>query len=347
MSIIACCSLKGGVGKTSLAVNIAHAFAYRGCMTLLIDLDPSAHASRLFCNNGVEEFFPKVSPLARAFLKKNSSKESTSLLSQNEEPFFIPVRSFLELLPSGKELRYFIAAQGTKYFAKGFPKLIEELKSHFDHIVIDTPPEFNVLTRNAIAVSDISLCPVDPSEMGIHSVEELLDCAKHIKKPIWALVRTMVNTQAERTRALSNQRLQANLLFKDKNINSEEDLINLDAEDPKNFLSLFSEWKPTDEGSNKVENIGFNRPVFLLDSFVKRSEAQNQLSFLGKTAFDNRKTSALARQYLAIARELEDILSNQEEDDSNALPTISQPISFSGKKVSSSFEKENESAVQG
>jgi len=48
MSIVCFASLKGGVGKTTLALNVSAAFAERGCKTLIIDLDPTAHSTRLF-----------------------------------------------------------------------------------------------------------------------------------------------------------------------------------------------------------------------------------------------------------------------------------------------------------
>ena len=68
MGVICFASLKGGVGKTSLSLNTAGAFAKRGCETLLIDLDPSGHSSRYFQAKSLRKTTPMESPLARLFL---------------------------------------------------------------------------------------------------------------------------------------------------------------------------------------------------------------------------------------------------------------------------------------
>jgi cellulose biosynthesis protein BcsQ len=326
MSVIAFASLKGGVGKTSLSVNIAHAFAYRGCMTLLIDLDPSAHATRLFHTRDSAHLFPGESPLARMLLKKKSAETS----QQNNAPFVVSVRKLLELLPGGKELRYFVPAQGAKFFAKRFPLLLNELKTHFDHIVIDTPPEFNILTRTAAACANIVVAPVDASEMGIHSVEELLDCSKHLKRPAWALVRTMVNSKAGRTRVLSHSRLEANLILtrsREPEDDAQDGLLTVqnNVADNQTFMKMFQGWTPAN-GADETHRENA-RSVYLLDAAVHRTEAQNQLSFLSRTAFDSKKTVALARQYLAVAREIEDILSaGQEEDEEDETANLSHRL---------------------
>ncbi|HQH27456.1 MAG TPA: hypothetical protein PLP17_08680, partial [Oligoflexia bacterium] len=63
-----------------------------------------------------------------------------------------------------------------------------------------------------------------------------------------------------------------------------------------------------------------DRPIYLLNSVVYRTEDQNKLTFLGKTAFDLRATAKLAEQYLGVARELEQILSYVAQDDALDLP---------------------------
>ena len=132
MSVICVSSLKGGVGKTSLAVNLAAAFAHRGCITLVIDLDPSCHASRLFRSGDKEGIFPKHSPIAQKFLGKEAESDKTfaELLEEGDDSsFVIPVRNSLELLPATGELRYFIPAHGARHFIKKFPALISNLRN--------------------------------------------------------------------------------------------------------------------------------------------------------------------------------------------------------------------------
>lgn len=336
MSVITFASLKGGVGKTSTSVNISAAFAHMGFSTLLIDLDPSSHASRLFSisestSENCKKAFPKHSPLAKFFLAKEKiSGENNNPAIFNaqldDEPFVIPVRKNLELLPATTDLKYFIPAHGARIFSKKFPALIRDLQSHFEHIVIDTPPDFNILTRCSIASSDLVLSPIDPSEMGIRSAEELLDNAKHLKKPLWGFLRTMINSRAKRSHVLSNTRIGANLFVRDDNTNDNSMPLHYEGQpitsDPlttdglNKILGMANDWQKSnginqESASPDADN---KRAVHLLENVTYRTESQNQLTYWGKTAFDLKHTFSLSRQYLAIAREIEEILAGAEED---------------------------------
>ena len=301
MSVFCFSSLKGGVGKTSLTINIGHAFAIRGCSVLIIDLDPSAHATRFFRKRKASECFPSHPPLARAFLRKDGEGEFDGSSEDDVEQFFVRVRPDLEILPGGNELRHFVPGYGARHFAAKFKPLLEELKLHFDHILIDTPPELNVLTRNSLAQADLVVVPVDASEMSIDSAEDLLDGAGSLTRARWVIARTMVTSVAYRSHSLSNQRLTERLSFL-----------------PSGKGSSFA--LATEEGIRSLpfpRTEGVNEPrkdLYLLETMVFRTEVQNQLSFLGKTSFDTRKTHLLAEQYKAVARELETIVAALEEE---------------------------------
>lgn len=320
MSVIGFSSLKGGVGKTSLSVNVAHGFTRRGCRTLLIDLDPSGHTSRFF-KIGVPERFPAwEAPLARLFLAESQSQGSRdnddwTLPESGVEGLTVPVRNDLDLIPGGEELRHFLWGKGHQAFARKFPVLVEELKNNYDHIVFDTPPDFNCLTRNALAVSDVVVVPVDGSEMSIHSLESLILSAQHIRKPMLSIVRTMVNKQARRTKGLSNARLQEKLSLHGAatGYRDEGGVLEYDIEDPVEFMTMLQDWERTNR-KGQTANGKDDRPIYLLRSLVYRTEQQNQLSFVGRTAFDTRATAGLAEQYLGVARELELILSARENE---------------------------------
>jgi chromosome partitioning protein len=308
MGVIVFASLKGGVGKTSLSVNVAHAFSRRRCRTLLIDLDPAGHASRFFRANPAGE-----SPLARHFFEL--AKEDVDEVPIPEEAF-VQVRPDLELLPSGEELRHFLWGRGHQLFARYFPKLMKTLRFDYDHVVIDTPPDFNPLTRNSLAVADVAVVPVDASEMSIYSLEELLLSAQHLERPTWGIVRTMVNRKASRSQMLSSERLQERLELQHLDEEGEE-AEEFNVEDPNSFMQMLQNWEK-DNTIAKPKPVAPvkqpDKPIYLLRSLLYRTELQNQITFSGKTALDSRQKSPLAEQYLSVAREVESLLAAKEND---------------------------------
>ncbi len=326
MGVICFSSLKGGVGKTTLSLNVAGAFAERGCEALLIDLDPSAHTSRFFLprtpgpNPGTGK--PIESPLARLFLSADGglvSNEESLIDSAVDQgiPFVLPVRPRLTVLPGGPELRHFLWGKSSRVFKMLFPRLIEELQATYDYIIIDTPPDYNVLMRNAIAASDLVVVPVDSSAMSIDCMEELLTNCAHIKGPQWTIIRTMVNRQASRIQKLSTDRLRESVSVRSPNEGEEEEELVDSLDDADNFIAMIEQHESIDNGSDgNGSDSADQSPIYLLNSVVNRTELQNRLSFQGRTAFDTKATSNLAEQYSEVAREVDELLSLMGEEES-------------------------------
>ncbi len=310
MSVICFASLKGGVGKTSLSVNVSHAFAERDCQVLLIDLDPTGHATRLFAKTTANY----ESTLARLFLAQESLNVDTDAVVEPNPGVITPCRKQFDVIPAGPELRHFLWGKGARCFASLFAELVEELKDTYDHIIIDTPPDFNVLTRNAIAVSDLVVVPIDSSEMSIFCLEELVSNASHIQGPSWAIVRSMVSRGAKRVQQLATNRLEANLSLSDARSLEDDDSFEEEAaaEDISGLFDVLRDQEVKGHGisaSTIPDEQPQESPIYLLNAIVYRTELQNRLTFLGRTAFDTKETAKLAEQYLAVARELEQSLS--------------------------------------
>ena len=334
MSVVSFASLKGGVGKTSLAVNVAHALAVRGCAVLLVDLDPTSHTTRFFKRskrNPLEDAKAGLAQLFFSLLDQSSPRgipglpsrkngnSPTSQVSQSvsakvlelrptssdgqlrngRQPglvgsasssglsFVHEVRPQLSLLPGGDELRHFLWGKGATSFNAYFRQLLDELEEVFDYIVIDTAPDFQVLTRTAIACSDLVLVPLDSSAMSIDCLEMIVESSAHIKGPMWAIARTMVDKRATRVRRLSQDHLQATVASVDH---------------------------VSDKSVRHVEKEqDCESPIYLLNSSVHRTEKQNALSFAGQTAFDTKESLILAQEYLAVASEVDDLLSMRED----------------------------------
>ena len=339
MSVICFSSLKGGVGKTSLSLNVGHAFAENGKRTLCIDLDPAAHASRYFQSDSVESL-GAASPLAQLFLSQDISdsrwdcdRAAETIVRQAYE-YIAPVRKNYDLLRAGSELRHFYWGKGAQAFRKLFPPFIHHLRKNYDTVVIDTAPDFSVLLRNAVAVSDMVVIPVDASAMSIDCLEELFNHCNHITKPVWGIVRTMVNNAAVKVQALSNSRIKQKLQI---SAGLDEDADGVDSghsvaggleENPLDFMTVLNERRQSREApANEYPMFGCdssdfaetdatwrNKPIYLLNSLVNRTENQNRLSFMRKTAFDLRDTAKLARQYAIIAEEIEGLISYVEDN---------------------------------
>jgi chromosome partitioning protein len=319
MSVITFSSLKGGVGKTSLSVNVAHAFARRDCRTLLIDFDPSGHTTRLFRRSFDQEVTSSeqrdkaVTALVGALIGEESGNDVSSAVK-----YATKIRDNLSLLPGGNALRHALVGRGAKTFTRRFPLFVQELRFHFDHLIIDTSPDFSVLTRNALAVSDLSVVPVDASEMSIHSLEELIQTAQHIRRPTWCVLRTMVNKRAQRSQAMSTTRLHERVKLQNA-VPAEEVVVpRYDIENPYEFMKMLQQWERENVRADEREKPAERAPIYLLRSLVYRSEQQNQLTFAGLTAFDSRLSGSLADQYLTVARELETLL--DEDGDSGLEP---------------------------
>lgn len=294
MAVICFASLKGGVGKTSAAVNVAHALAHRGCETLLIDLDPTCHATRFFSDRMAEI---ESSPLVRLFTQIGAhngapGEELLEAAADGAIELHHPVRPRLDILPGASDLRHFLREKNAAQFLTLFPLLLAELQTLFDYIVIDTAPDFHVLGRAAVGHAALTVVPVDGSAMSIASLEELVDAAAEYREPCWAVLRMMVNRSASRIARLSADRLAETM--------------------PLSPVSGKEEGR-SDSGSDE-------KPVFLLENVIGRSEEQNRLSYCNRTTIDF-PTSPLALQYMALARELEHVLTLCEEsaDDGSEL----------------------------
>ncbi len=311
MGVICFSSLKGGVGKTSLSINIAAAFAARGGETLLIDLDPAAHTTRFFSKNRTID----ESPLPRILLNPEI-KDSSSILEfslSKKINLLRSVRDRLVLMPGGPELRHFFWGKGIQSVKDNFARLIAELNLSFDYIVIDTAPDLNILVRNAIAASDIAIVPVDGSVMSVDCLNQLLGDVAHIDGPQWGIVRSMFSRKATKLRELSETSIRENLAVRD-----------LDQEETGIYMDRLS-----DSSSESTD------PIYLLDSVIYRTEEQNKLSYKAQTAFESKITKKLAKEYLTLSKELDALLMVVEEQNDTS----------TGPDDGNSFDLSNVSAM--
>lgn len=155
MEILTVNAEKGGVGKTTVTWNIAEYFA-KTSRVLLLDLDEI----RNLTNRYSLQAFPVEHTILPIF--ENSLPEATP----------INVKPNLDLLAGNrllKDVKQTIATKsGERYFLmKWLGQHIQQLEQNYDYILIDTHPDFSVLTDNALAVADVVLTMTQPSEDAI------------------------------------------------------------------------------------------------------------------------------------------------------------------------------------
>ena len=160
MKILSSYSIKGGVGKTALSVNLAYSLCESGCRTLLMDLDPQGAASFYFRVDSAEKFRMRDAHSIAEGLRSN--------IRESDFPG-------LDIIPSNLDYRHFdILLDGMVKRRKQLRKMLEEFKSDYDVILMDSPPNITLLSENVFRASDMILVPVIPTVLSQRTLEQLI-----------------------------------------------------------------------------------------------------------------------------------------------------------------------------
>ena len=161
MAVIAIYSMKGGVGKTTLAVNLAWASATLSRRrTLLWDLDAQAAASFILVDGR------KAHDEARAVLERDIAPEDVIV------PSGIPLVDVLPADPSLRALDTVFAGIDKK---KRLMRLAADLARHYDHVILDCPPGLGDASEQVIRGADMILLPMIPSLLSRRAYAEVRD----------------------------------------------------------------------------------------------------------------------------------------------------------------------------
>jgi cellulose biosynthesis protein BcsQ len=161
MITIAVYNLKGGVGKTAAAVNLAAIAASEGENTLLWDLDPQGSTS----------FYYRVKPKFKGGAKTLVGKGSEILAAVKETEY-----ENLDLIPADLSIRNmdFHLEEG-KNSKKKLAESIKDLAGTYDNLFIDAPPGISLLSENIFHAADYILMPMIPTTLSVRSYDMIIE----------------------------------------------------------------------------------------------------------------------------------------------------------------------------
>lgn len=189
MKVIAIAQHKGGVGKTTTAINLGAALARRGYAVLLIDLDAQANLTE---SVGVQTDDVSVTSLITYGAKY---KTIADVLDKQQAVLPIyktrcePDASRLNIVPASLDLAGSEAALHAKVIGRELvlKGLLNEVRQQYDFVIIDCPPSLGLLTINGLAAADDVIIPVQAQYLAVRGLNSLTD--------IISLVRSTINSR--------------------------------------------------------------------------------------------------------------------------------------------------------
>jgi chromosome partitioning protein len=208
VTVLAITSQKGGVGKTTVSVNLAYSLARRGWNTLLVDTDPQGSVGL-----SLSEKARKCKGLYDA-VNSGAAVEGMILGTRLPE---------LKILTSGKPHGYFEAVQPGIDGAAAMRRVVDELRGRkqFDVVLIDTPAGLQGITGDVLRMADSVLIPQQAEPLGMRSIPQVLHAIQSLRAAgspleVAGILMTMVqNEQRESTDVIRELRalLPARLLL--------------------------------------------------------------------------------------------------------------------------------------
>jgi chromosome partitioning protein len=204
--VISIANQKGGVGKTTTAINLAAGLAISGKKVLLIDLDPQANSSLTFLPHEIID------------------RSVYELLTEPDIGIDEVVRQTaipeLDILPSRINLAKFESKLIGEFDAPFRLKdRIDGASKKYDYVLIDTPPTLGLITVNALVASNYLIIPIQPSYFALEGTDDLLETVEKVKarpNPNLQVLGVVITLLDKRTTLAKDIQEQIRQVFGDK-----------------------------------------------------------------------------------------------------------------------------------
>ncbi len=217
--VISVMNYKGGVGKTTVSANLAGEFALRGKTVLVIDLDPQANLTLSFL--GIEEWQAldrekkTIKDWYDQFLKRNingslqslivtPTRVNTRLKARKSKGTVDLICSHLDLINVDMELSSKLGGMSEPVIQNNYLNVLtrlrnklKEFRDRYDVILIDCPPNFNLVTQNAIVASDYYIVPAKPDYLSTLGIDTLRRHVDQLKTTFNTMLREVSDVKEE------------------------------------------------------------------------------------------------------------------------------------------------------
>lgn len=159
--VISVANQKGGVGKTTTAVNVAGILAFKGNRTLVIDADPQCNATVFFLKDSV-----RPSKTILSIYEENKIKDPDIIQHTRVEN--------LDIVPGGFPLASIVSEVWQRFDAnRRLQEFIQNNAGEYDVVIIDCPPDIGIYTLNAFVASDYVCVPCPPERLALEGFSQL------------------------------------------------------------------------------------------------------------------------------------------------------------------------------
>lgn len=171
MKKISVLNIKGGVAKTTSAINVAAILAEEGNKVLVVDVDAQSNLTMAFKSYDIDDL-----SVSDVLLSKSVEVNEVIKETENEN---------IDILPSNISLAFAekkILLDVTRSQQNRLKRILDKLEDKYDYCIIDCPPSLNMITINALVASDEVIVPIKIDKFALDGLEYLLESIDEIKE---------------------------------------------------------------------------------------------------------------------------------------------------------------------